>query len=106
MKKMYHLEREIELNAIYKIRKASASVTCNEKPVTINVATSIILHDNFRKRIQKKVLWAVSAYGRETKKNQKIVLKIKKMDDMRYTLQPPDGEKGIPHPQSPINTCS
>ena len=40
----------------------------------------------------------MSVWRWETEKIKKIVLKIKKIDDMRYTLQPSDGEN--PNPKS------
>lgn len=46
----------------------------------------------------------MSVWRWETKKIKKIVLKIKKIDDMRYTLQPSGGENPIL--KSLINTYS
>jgi len=37
----------------------------------------------------------MSVWRWETEKIKKIVLKIKKIDDMRYTLQPSDGENPV-----------
>ncbi len=66
------------MSAIYTIQKGSASVTCNGKPVTIVVATSIILHDNLCKNLQEKTLEGLEKLKLGEKKMQ---IKKKKRPD-------------------------